>query len=537
MLLRVDRVNGGTNGNPSLSTSPPLHACLATANGPIDESSSSQADATQAGGHLIPEDDTGNSQRAGEILTVGRKNCNVTISNDKCVSRTHASIRLLSNRRPMNGDDTSLCEGRIMMEFGTPSTPEEVAACKTADTGVICVVKDLGSKFGTFVMVDEELVKKYGVVAVKSAGNGGVDGDDTGDETDDEAAKVNVNYVELSEKQIQAVRLLNIMNDRNNTNASSPSKSSSATTLPKFQKLEANQTTILLPLSHQSTTTTTTPHVTVLFGPQGSAIRLSLLPLQFTCSRLKPAEQTPILHALHYIGGTHSSQWCPKTSTHLVTAVQKATAKHIMAWACRRPAVTVDYIYGLMARTSPSDPLPKEENFPPAGASQLDDLEVEDSTLHSMALKGYRIGVLVDDDSRPLSESAGADILEIYKDAPTDAGTKFESWWMDQVGRAKNDKMALVVIESSSKKCEAWMKGLHNVRDESTVKFSNQKNLAKAITSNKGRGELLLDKNKVTIEKIVGWDVGETGVSSSHEEPEESHKVSAHEVCTLSALI
>ena len=34
------------------------------------------------------------------------------------------------------------------MEYGTPSTPEEIAACESSRSGVICVLRDLGSKFG-----------------------------------------------------------------------------------------------------------------------------------------------------------------------------------------------------------------------------------------------------------------------------------------------------------------------------------------------------------------------------------------------------
>ena len=38
-----------------------------------------------------------------------------------------------------------------MMEYGTPSTPEELDACDSSENGIICILKDLGSKFGKFV--------------------------------------------------------------------------------------------------------------------------------------------------------------------------------------------------------------------------------------------------------------------------------------------------------------------------------------------------------------------------------------------------
>lgn len=50
-----------------------------------------------------------------------------------------------------------------MMEYGTPSTPEELDACDSSENGIICILKDLGSKFGKFVtryidryMMDDE---------------------------------------------------------------------------------------------------------------------------------------------------------------------------------------------------------------------------------------------------------------------------------------------------------------------------------------------------------------------------------------------
>jgi hypothetical protein len=34
------------------------------------------------------------------------------------------------------------------MEYGEPTTQEEIEACDSSEHGVICVLKDLGSKFG-----------------------------------------------------------------------------------------------------------------------------------------------------------------------------------------------------------------------------------------------------------------------------------------------------------------------------------------------------------------------------------------------------
>lgn len=325
MMLRINKVIGGTNAtDPHPSADRPLHACLATAT-------------HFEGGGTNDDGDSGNTNSGGEIATVGRKNCIVAID-DKCVSRKHAVIALLSNRpllheeavAAMRSSSSSLLhlDGRPVMEFGKPSTPEEVHACETSSAGVICVIKDMGSKFGTYVSVDEVLLQKYHTSGNDKNNNNkasqgeGNDGDDTADETDDEGVDARrMDYVELTERQIRAVGLLDFDNDAaNNNNASSSSSSS----LPKFRKLREKESVPLLQLSHSDK-----QEVTVLFGPQGSAIRLSLVPLVFTFSRIKMLhhDSDPILSALHYIGASHSQQWDVKRSTHLIAQEKIAGAK------------------------------------------------------------------------------------------------------------------------------------------------------------------------------------------------------------------
>lgn len=419
---------------------------------------------------------------------MGRKNSTVVID-DKCVSRRHASIRLLSNQFHDQSAAASeaLTQGTLgaAVEFGRPLTSEEIEACKSSRYGVICVVKDCGSKFGTFVSTDEELSSVFSSTKAK-ADEG--DGDDTGDETDDEAAGLKVSYVDLTEKQIKAVRILN----EGETVNEKQSK------VPKFQKLEMNSTSILFPLSH-----TVNPkqsmegsHVTILFGPQGSGIRLTLIPLRFTFSRLASKDQDRLVSRLHTIGATHCNTW-DVHSTHLVTKESKATAKHIMAWASCKPTVSQDYVLALMTRKECADPMPHECDYLPPGSSQLNIPLAKPCR----ALKGYRIGVLLEDDSAPLAESAGADVLLIHEEAPDD-DENFASWWRGQCQKAQEEKLAMAVMETSSKKATVLMKNLSALR----CRFTNQKNLAKAITAKEEEGMLLMDSDKVPIKKIPGWD-------------------------------
>ncbi len=115
----------------------------------------------------------------------------------------------------------------------------------------------------------------------------------------------------------------------------------------------------------------------------------------------------------------------------------------------------------------------------------------------SIALRGYRIAVMVNDDTAPLAQSAGAEILFIHEDAPSTA--EFESWWNEQLNKATAEKLVLVVVNSSSKACKQfsnWLKQCKHVR------YSHAKNIARAITNNNGEGELLKDTHMDSIQKI-----------------------------------
>lgn len=131
------------------------------------------------------------------------------------------------------------------------------------------------------------------------------------------------------------------------------------------------------------------------------------------------------------------------------------------------------------------------------------------TTEPSIALRGYRIAVMVNDDTAPLAQSAGADILLIHEDAPSSSQTEFESWWKEQLNKANADNLVLVVVNSSSKACKQfsnWLKHCEHVR------YTHAKNIAKAITNNNGEGELLKDTHMDAIQKI-GSDQMATTVS------------------------
>ncbi|KAL7554365.1 hypothetical protein ACHAWF_017812 [Thalassiosira exigua] len=512
MLLRVDKVRGGNGpSDPRPSPDPPLHACLATASVGGGGGGGGAATQTQGGTQFQSSAGAGGGGTGsgggggddgggrGDVLAVGRKGCDASLD-DKCVSRSHATIALLSDRPLPDGDSTAaarklLGDDRVatMMEYGRPSTPEEERACATSPTGMICVVRDRGSKFGTYVGVDEGLLRKYGSANANAGDDGGGkdDGSDTGDETDDgNDAPSGIPFAELTPKQLGAVRLLSGDDDGADSDDASELK---------FVKVPSRGSMPLLQLSHSDHLASPPPRVVLLFGPQGSAILLSLLPLHLAFSRVKKPALDPLLACLRYVGARRTEPWDPATSTHLVTPEKTAAAKGIMAWATRKPCVTGRWVEALLDRRGCGDPLPREEEYCPPGNW---DEKLLWTSEPSSALRGYRIAVLVDGDDGPLAASAGADVVDLRSEAPTEPA-EVASHWEEQVRRARADKVALAVATSGSRKCKRLLDALKAIDG---VRFTNLKSVAKAITGNDGRGEALLDANKVPIERVEGWD-------------------------------
>ena len=475
MLLRITQsLGGGTEAYPKPCPDTPLHACLATANAAATSNNNAPPETqTQSTHHVITEEE------GGTILTIGRKNCTV-VHDDKCVSRRHACLRLISDIELESSSTVVDSRSSTVVQFGKPQNEEEREAIASSNGGVICVLRDCGSKFGTFVSVPETTTSTTTRKAEKETN----DGDETGDETDDADSKSNVKYEVLNEKQLKAIQIL----DESSSNEQ-------VATQKKFKKLEPNSSTILFPLSHYSTSKQEVAQVTILLGPQGTALQLTRIPLQFTFSRLSSKESDRLLPRLPTIGAIHLPRWDSLNSTHLITKESKATAKHIMAWACCKPAVTEDYVLALFTRRDCRDVMPRVEDYIPPGNGPLN------APLESpcIVLKGYRIAVLVEDDGGPLAESGGAEVLEVYNLLKED---KLDGWWEEQVKKAQDDKMTLVVMETSSKKATGWMKYLK----ASGCRFTNQKNLAKAITAKDDEGAVLMDVNKEIIERVKGWD-------------------------------
>ena len=473
MLLRVDITRGGPSG-PVLGDDGPLHACLSTAPVPAAQTQAGGAlSSTQAssgsGGTPVSGGSGGGGDglRTGEILTVGRKNSLVVLPDDRAVSRSHASIRLVSDAAADGGGGdgpATLLGGDLVMEHGRPETDWERAACASSPTGVVCVVRDCGSKFGTFVEVDPAMLEKYLPPSPAGTAREG-DDDATDDETDDEGAGAGAAGLAFREPEGNQSAALDVLDG--GAGRGSPRR---------FVELKKGglATIPLLQLSHSDPVRpdgeTPQPSVTLFFGTMGSAVRLTLVPMNYVFSSIRKTELAPVVESLRYVGATHSDRWDPARSTHLVTSEKKAAAKGIMAWCCRRPVVTRGYVVALVSRRDARDPLPDPDDHVPPGKDWDRDLESNGGPCR--ALEGYRMACMVDDDSAALSSSAGAEVLRLHDEDVLPASVRDDAeevaiWYDRQMTKAEGERRALVLIESSSKACKALfgrLKGVNGIR-------------------------------------------------------------------------
>ncbi|KAL9191246.1 hypothetical protein ACHAXT_000952 [Thalassiosira profunda] len=436
MLIRAEVIVGGSDAaGPDPQKGPTLHACLPTA--PVHDD------------NYCP----------GEILTIGRSDCSVTID-DKCVSKKHLSIRLLSNVQLLEQ------AGGTLPGFGSPETPEERRACETSPTGIVCVVKDT-SKFGTYVSLSKESLGEVRLNAdPREQENSGAESD-----TDDEGAPATLrSYIEPSEFQRAALDLFEKETDATSEEA------------PRFEMIEQNKPILLLHLSHSNEAR---PQVTILLGTKGSAIRLSLVPLHFALSQYKPADITAPLHVL---GASLSEHWHQR-STHLMAPSKTQSVETLLAVLSGKPIVTKEYASALLRRSSPEDPLPSEEDFRPRGGGVA--IECDDISKLRISLKGYRIAVMADDAVAQLVQEAGAAVLRIPEEAPR-SQEQFEEWLQGELERATAAKQVLVVVCTNDEPSE----GLR----AAGARFASPETLASAVM-----GDRLLDVEGRAIEKFEGW--------------------------------
>ena len=113
------------------------------------------------------------------------------------------------------------------------------------------------------------------------------------------------------------------------------------------------------------------------------------------------------------------------------------------------------------------------------------------------SLKGFRIGAWKQVNNFVQDwELAGAEILFICSNAPTLSYEEFQAWWENEVQRATNDKVTLVVVETSKKfrshrydwlkrKEEEEWDGLCN--GNGRVRFTTSGNIYQAISAGASR--------------------------------------------------
>lgn len=87
----------------------------------------------------------------GILFSVGRKNADIVFENERSVSRSHCSLRLISrygNTKAQTGQKSRGGKGENGKErknvAGKAKTDEEIVACDGAEDGLAVVLHDLG---------------------------------------------------------------------------------------------------------------------------------------------------------------------------------------------------------------------------------------------------------------------------------------------------------------------------------------------------------------------------------------------------------
>ena len=78
---------------------------------------------------------TASDHSNGVIFNVGRKSADLTIENDRSVSRSHCSLRLIVKDKNCGSSGN---------DFGAAESEDEIQACEDAVDGVAVVIQDLG---------------------------------------------------------------------------------------------------------------------------------------------------------------------------------------------------------------------------------------------------------------------------------------------------------------------------------------------------------------------------------------------------------
>jgi hypothetical protein len=384
------------------------HFCLGTSSTTSNNSSSS-------GG-------TANNAEQGTLFHVGRKYADVEFTNEKSVSRKHCRVRIISSNGASGSKDSILSpksrknkdHPSYHHEPSVPSTEEERNECESTTDGIIFILEDLGSKFGTRIYYE----KSHDVIAATTTASTSTDpnASDENDETDDEQ------FPSQGQQSSSLPSLLNFDMDSHT-----------------MKTVEKNGHLILHCLSsYQQTSISPSPLKSVLVQCGSAYFTISRIPMEFCTSRISASSKKKLESVAPYIGAVVTNVVHPKTMTHLIAPDQMSSAKNISAWIMNVPVVTEDYVYAIADRKQGNDPMPKVEDYicqkveseftfddPKSKTAQL---SVKD---RQNILSGYKILNL--NDSHPEIENmckcAGAIVVQLYRKWKGKLDVKF---WQNQ---------------------------------------------------------------------------------------------------------
>eukprot|EP00554_Chaetoceros_debilis_P010946 CAMPEP_0194108162 /NCGR_PEP_ID=MMETSP0150-20130528/7912_1 /TAXON_ID=122233 /ORGANISM="Chaetoceros debilis, Strain MM31A-1" /LENGTH=932 /DNA_ID=CAMNT_0038796793 /DNA_START=106 /DNA_END=2904 /DNA_ORIENTATION=- len=457
----------------------------------------------------------------GVLFNVGRKDADVTFGKDKSVSRSHCSLRLVSNIHIHNGnvEDDGNGNGNVNVNVNVPKAPateEELKACEDAVDGWVAILEDNGSKFGTLAFMPKE--KKE----TKLNNNDGDDSDDetTDDETDDEGgggmSNVPSQSLSLGMMSGSLPTLPAFCQEENVVLVPTPVEKKGSIILSSLSLKEIKEED-----EKKGNSNSNSKYAIVRCG--NAIFKITRIPMEFCTSRLPPKDKKEIETTAPSIGASVATAFHCSTITHLISIDKSSTAKWISAWACNVPLVTVEYIRAWKNRTQGTDDLPLVTEYEPSPASKNDDFTTlvheelrQNPSKRREILQSYKYLSLQCTEAEVLMRAAGATIVKLYRDSDNSKSkstsksnsnskdVKFwqtEEYWNECIVEAyKSDGLFVVWSDSGSKRglkkgrdfIHKKMKALEKEKqDESGFRMAviNQSTIAKAISD----GSILKD--------------------------------------------
>jgi len=432
--------------------------------------------------HACPATATASNHSDGTLLTVGRKNTDVTFASERSVSRSHCNLRLISLDSAA-GTGNGNGNGAV-----GPSGEDEIEACESSADGMAIVLEDLNSKFGTFFYVDKD---KDGIEREKRKAD-----DSETDETDDEGVGMSMSAAPaLSQLSSSSAMMPEWIHNKIRKRVQNKVILKSLC-LPKDEDEDNNNNNN----NNNNTARKSSLSTTIQCG--NAILNVTRITLNICHSQLRSADSRRIRQASTTIGATITSTIDGPTTTYLVSPTRISTAKSICAWMYQIPVVSMSFVDALAERTSVADDMPRVEDHKPPGKLPMDTLDLvdDDPTLPQRCLKGYKVLSLEDSDGEMLCRGAGATVVKLYAD-PKENGQvgnsfwKEDGWWEKLEDEQKQDRLVIVWLtcaKNKQKRAQSYltnvMKKHQSLRDDGDetqfrISSTSQTKVAKAITS------------------------------------------------------